>query len=141
MTAGAIIDAMNGVATLVASAWGAKPLAVPNMPFDDAALDAKSASWARLTILHSSGEQTTLAGNVGNARFGRTGVIIVQCFSPLGIGLKRAYNEAETVLAAFEGKRTADDVWFRNCRIEEVGESGAWYQINVVVEFTYEQRG
>jgi hypothetical protein len=141
MTAATIIDAADAIADCVLAVWGSKPLAVPNVAFDEKDLDASTDLWARLRIVHADGNQSTLVANEGHKRFERTGTVFVQMFSPRGKGLKGAYDEAETMLSAFEGKRTPNDVWFRRCRIEEIGESGSWYQINVVAEFTYEQRG
>lgn len=140
MTAATIIDATDGIVDRIKAVW-TKPLEIPNLAFDVNALDARTAVWARLRIRHAGGGQSTLAGNDGLKRFERFGTVFVQVFTPLGIGLKMAYDEAELMLSAFEGKRTESDVWFRECRIEEIGESGAWFQMNVTAEFTYEQRG
>ena len=142
MSAATIIDAMDEVVTLLLAAWVGKPLDVPNFKsVDEAALNPKADVWARLRIQHETGRQTGLRNVNGAPLFGRAGTIIVQVFVPLGSGLKKAYDEAEIVLGAFEGRRTPSDVWFRNCRLQEVGASGNWYQINVYADMTYDQRG
>lgn len=96
--------------------------------------------WFRVTVRHTNGEQTTLQ-EPGSRRFSREGLVTVQIFVPAGArGLTLADRLGKMATDAFEG-RQADGVWFRNVRLNEVGndEKGAWYQANVIAEFYYEQ--
>jgi hypothetical protein len=97
-------------------------------------------TWARVTIRHNTGSQQTF-GPTGGRSFNRLGVIIVQVFVPAQEGLTLADVLATIVRSAFEGKHaTADSgVWFHHARVNEVGPDGPWYQVNVLVEFVYEE--
>lgn len=109
------------------------------------ALDAKpseTATWARWTLIHADGGQNTLAGAVGRSRFGKSGAVMVEIFTPLGTGTKVAYDAAQVALNAYEGKRTSSDVWFRNVRITNEGQGrggeSAWWSTTVVADFNYD---
>lgn len=97
-------------------------------------------AWARFTIRHGRDGQRTL-GSTGNRRFGRSGIITIQVFTPLvaGGGLSLAENLAIIARDAYEGVGTPEGVWFRNVRITEVGDEGAWHQDNVIAEFEYDE--
>jgi hypothetical protein len=100
------------------------------------------ATWARWTLIHADGGQNTLAGVQGRKRFGKSGAVMVEVFTPLGGGLKVAYDAAQVALNAYEGKRTPSDVWFRNVRITNEGQGrggeSAWWSTTVVADFTYD---
>lgn len=93
--------------------------------------------WARVSITHATGGQGSLANHAGVRRWDRTGVLVVQVFAPIGDGIKTCYSLATLVSNAFEGSQ-GSDVWFRNVRLNEVGVDGAFYQINVLADFSYE---
>lgn len=99
-----------------------------------------AAAWARIRVKHATSRQTTF-GTTGNRRFTRPGLVSVQVFSPLdkGIGLSLAEKLAIIARDAFEGRSTATGIWFRNVRIQEIGPSDAWYQMNVIAEFQYDE--
>ena len=63
----------------------------------------------------------------------------VQVFTPRGEGSARSDIIASTIQGAFEGVSTNGGAWFRNARVEEVGASGTWHQVNVLVDFEYEE--
>jgi hypothetical protein len=58
-------------------------------------------------------------------------------FGPIGDGSTAAYDAATIVANAYRGARS-DLVWFRNPRINEVGRSGSFEQINFATEFYYD---
>lgn len=68
--------------------------------------------------------------------FTHTGSIIVQIFVPMGDGMGPAYTLARLVLQAYRDARGA--VWYRNHRFREVGDDGAFTQINCTIEFSYD---
>lgn len=98
-------------------------------------------AYARATVMHTDGGQATLVDSVGAIRWRRRGFCIVQCFGPqsTGKGLTIAEGLATIAKNAFEGRSSPGGIWFRNCRINEVGISGAWFQVNAIAEFTYEE--
>jgi hypothetical protein len=95
--------------------------------------------WAVVTLKHAAGFQSTLSGSVGNKTFTRLGFVTIQIFTPNGKGLQEAYDLAKVVSDAFEGVSTSGGVWFRNVRLNEIGRDGEFFQLNVVVEFRYDE--
>ena len=92
--------------------------------------------WLAVEIQHFTGGQTSL-GPV--ARYERRGQIRVSVYTEKGRGLSTSDEIAQIVLDAFEGESSAGGVWFRNCRIQEVGPDGAWSRVDVLIDFTYTQ--
>lgn len=134
-----LAEANDEILTLFKTAWDTtghvadyanveRPVTVP---------PTTTAPWARARVQHTFGEQDTLAGPTGTQRFRRDGLFTCQIFVPSGEGLSEAYSLAKTVMDAFEGASTDSGVWFRNARVNEVGPDGEWYQLNVLVDFTY----
>jgi hypothetical protein len=58
----------------------------------------------------------------------------------LGTGVTLAKRLGKIAVNAFEGKVAgpADDIWFRNVRMNEAGPPDKWFQVNVVAEFLYD---
>lgn len=97
-------------------------------------------TWARVSLMHVTGRQSSLAGVDGVRRWNRTGFISVQCFAPLARGsVQRATQLACVVRDALQGKQTASCVWFRNPRISEVGEDKDWFNVNAIIDFDYDE--
>lgn len=98
-------------------------------------------AYARASVVHNTGRQASLAGEAGAKRFRRTGILFVQCFAPLGIEnpLTIADNLGRIVLDAFEGRSSPGGIWFRSCRLNEIGPTDGWYQVNVIAEFSYDE--
>lgn len=101
--------------------------------------DDEEDPWARVTIQHTDGGQGSLTGGLGTTRWTRFGILTVQLFVPSGEGLSEAHTLGKLVTDAFEGVSTTNGVWFRNVRINEIGPDGEWYQVNVLVDFTYDE--
>lgn len=94
--------------------------------------------WARAIVRHATGGQSTLSGPInGCVRQTYGGTVYVQVFAPVGDGSTSAYDAAQIVLNAYKASH-AKNVWFRDVRINEVGTRGAFEQINVLAEFTYD---
>lgn len=99
----------------------------------------EGSSWVRSSMTHLGGGQGSLANHAGVKRWDRSGLLIFQVFTPFGDGLKRSDVISSTIQGAYEGVTTAGGAWFRSPRSEEIGKSGAWFQVNVFVEFEYEE--
>lgn len=95
--------------------------------------------WATVTLKHASGFQSTLSGVTGSKTFTRLGFITTQIFVPTGKGLQEAYDLAKVISDAFEGTSTPGGVWFSNVTLNEVGREGEFFQLNVVIEFRYDE--
>ena len=98
---------------------------------------ASETPWARVTLLHTSGGQRTLAGETGTRRFGRNGILRISVNVPAGGDQVIGYELAQKVANAYEDARL--DVWFRNTRIKEQGICGAFEQIDVLADFLYDE--
>ena len=128
------VDDMFG---LVRTAWNSDSTidweAVPGeVPFTDV-------PWIRPTIRHTPGGQASLADGTRKRRWRRNGILWIQLFVPSGSGLSKAYELAKILTDAIEGTSTEHCVWFRNTRINEIGRSGAFNQLNVLTDFTYDE--
>lgn len=110
----------------------------PGEPPDDSS--SKPQSWARVHVQHGPAFQATLPNQTGQSLYERQGLFTVQIFVPSGNGVGPAYDLAKIVTDAFQGTSTPRAVWFRRARIREIGQSGTWFQLNVLVEFTYDER-
>lgn len=97
---------------------------------------ASEAPWARVTVRHQDGRQGSLSNQAGVTRHTYTGTLFVQLFVPVGQGLTLGYTLARLVVQAYRTARGA--VWYRRQQFREAGNSGAFEQINVTVEFTYD---
>lgn len=90
--------------------------------------------WARVEVNHVAGEQKA----IGSTTYENIGFLIVQIFLPLGVGTNEGLTLSRTVMNAYRNVSTASQVWFRNPRFQDIGETDdGWYQFNVIVDFTY----
>lgn len=116
------------------------PVVYPDKAEDpDNGGDTPSANvWARATIRHADGFQSSLTGPLEELkRHSNIGTVIIQVFGKVGDGSTAAYDAAQTVATAFRKSRGIP-VWFRRVRINEVGTRGPHDQINVLADFTYD---
>lgn len=129
-------EARDEMLAVFHAAWG--PLGYP-VVWTDLPEDVPQAEtvWARVTVRHATGRQASLAGEQGARRWNRTGTLFVQVFAPVGDGSTAVYAAAQVVADAYQAARGLG-VWFRNTRINEVGASGAFEQINVLTDFSYD---
>lgn len=111
---------------------------VPTTPANPPA--GSNDTWLRAALQHGPQGQASLAGVDGVRRWSRIGFISVQCFAPLASGsVQRATRLASVVRDALQGKQTASCVWFRNPRINEVGEDRDWFNVNATIDFDYDE--
>ena len=136
-------QARDEITALFRAAWLADSVSSPYpISYDDKSDPRVSsiAPWARITVRHSFGQQHTLGGS-GERVFTRTGVAIIQVFVPFGQGLLLQDRLASVARRAFEGKSTIPgNIWFTNVSVAEIGSSGAYSQVNVTANFSYDER-
>jgi len=133
--------ARDAIGTKLKTAWDAQTPPVPLMLYDDVKGDVPKdgISWARVQVRHNESNQVTL-GEVAGRRFRRFGIVLVQIFTPFGDGLDAADAFAKVANDAFEGEETSpDEVIFRNVRVNEIGQSGDWFQTDVLADFEWDQ--
>ena len=148
MTAEKISTAAEEIEAKFRTVWAPRKCDYPNTAFDIKNV-SKDESWARFRIQTNFGNNGSLANVLGKQRFVRDGNVIIQLFFPLNKGVINPYDITETVVKAYQGKRTDSDVWFRNVRYNEIDKDVAlaygaantsnWYQINVLADFTFDQ--
>lgn len=136
-----VAQARDEITELFTSAWQAHAPGPPPVYYDDVVASEPPAgkAWARLNVKHTLGQQSTIGNPIGNSLFRRDGLVTVQIFAPAGQGLKLADQLAKVALDAFEGKSTQGGVWFRKVRVKEIGPDRAWFNINVLAEFNYDE--
>jgi hypothetical protein len=128
-------EARDEMLAVFKAAWDTTT-AAGNVTYSDKPANVPNAAWARVTVRHANGRQSSLAGAMGPKRYTQTGTLWVQVFAPVGDGMVTAYALAQTVVNAYRTARGT--VWYRNPRMQEVGSSGAFEQINVLTDFTYD---
>lgn len=127
------------------NAWNAQTPPIPLLFYTDKHQDPPDdASYARIKVIHNIFDQVTVGGKIasggGGQRFRRFGIVTVQVFTISGGGQVASDVLGEVALAAFEGQSTGSDrIEFRNARINEIGQDGPWFQVNVIAEFNYDK--
>lgn len=129
-------EARDEMLGIFSAAWAPTgfPARYPDIPEDK---DFPNSVWARVTIRHGQGGQSSLAGDVGKIRWRNQGTIFVSVFAPVGDGLVAAYTNAQVVASAYR-KAKGRCVWFRNQRIRELGQDGAFSHVQFSAEFQYD---
>lgn len=111
----------------------------PGEPPDGTDGNGNPLPYARVTIQHVDGFQPTVGSANGKRRFRHSGFITIQIFTAFGTGGLKSDRLVKVVKDAFEGKTTASSVIFRRVSPNEIGQSGAWFQTNVVIFFEYDE--
>lgn len=131
------VDAKDFMLGVFKTVWDAYP-GVPAVEYTDlpGAPPTVDKLWARVTVKHATGAQTSLGG-VGSRRFTATGFVWVQVFAPAGDGSTGALTAAQAIVNAY---RTARDtnVWFRNVMLVDMGGDGAFSRVDVKANFQYD---
>ena len=131
-------SALPAVGTLIGYA--------PNIVYQGVEEPAKMPTdklWVRVsqqTVLES---QAALAGNDLKQRYSSEGLVFSQIFIPKTKpeNYAIALAAANIIKLAFRGKQTTNCIWFRNVRIQELPAELAWFRINVVAEYQYDEIG
>jgi hypothetical protein len=114
----------------------------PQLIYDDIQANVPrdpGARWARVSIRHDGGRQETLSNENGKRMWQRTGFLFIQVFTPQGTGLSTSDLILQAFRDGFQGYASPGGIWFRDVRIEEVGNSGSFFQSNVVARFEYSE--
>lgn len=95
--------------------------------------------WARVSIRHNAGGQSTISKQDGKSRYTRSGTVYINLFAVPGDGLRTLDALTKIALDAYEGKTTPGQIWFTQARVRELGIVEGWYQVNVLVNFSYDE--
>lgn len=97
-----------------------------------------TAIWYRPLITHTGGGRRTLGDGNGVSSYIRTGLVLVNIFTPRGSGLSDPDNEGIMLLNAFEQARTTTNgVSFSETQYKELGEDGIYFVSAVQANFQY----
>lgn len=134
-------DATREIFALFKSAWDTTGFEAkyPNMGDDvpaNTGTPTAPAPWAAARVRHIRSDQAISAPP---RLYTRYGTFIVHIYIPTGIRLSSGYELATLVSDAFEGSITPGGVWFRNCRINEVGQDGNYFDLVFMAEFEYDE--
>jgi hypothetical protein len=140
--------ARNEVFALFRTAWNSRAGgvvggSVPTVIWQGdeiAAPPTEKYAYATISVLHAAGGQSSLSNAVGSNLWTNTGVVITQCFAPIGSGksLLVASGLARIAVDTFRSSSTPGGVWFTKSHLAEVGPSRGWYQVNAVANFSYD---
>lgn len=127
-------DAIMNVFKTVWDSYPGSPVAVyPDIPGAPPPVDNL---WARATVQHSTGAQSSLASDIGTRRFTAKGFVWVQVFAPAGDGSTRALTAAQAIVDAYRVARLA--VLFRDVGLIDMGGDGAFSRVDVKANFEYD---
>jgi hypothetical protein len=101
---------------------------------------ADDGEWVRIVIEHQDRRQPAIGQANGLRRYRSSGLITVQVFTPFGDGLTRTDAIADIVYDIFDGVSTqsGDGITFNNVTMREIGETGPWFQTNILADFKYD---
>jgi hypothetical protein len=106
-----------------------------------------NAFWCRVSTITTTPEkQTALRIGVApsqNRRYTSSGIVFVQIFCPMSVAdaMNKGRKLAELARNAFRGKETANNVWFRDMRIDPLAPEDEFYRFNVSVEYEFDEIG
>ncbi len=101
----------------------------PNEPF----VRPDSGQWARFTVRASDHGQQSF-GDVGDRRFRKRYMLMIQVFESLDMGTGNSEILCEYIKGVFDSK-SIDGVLYRTATVEPIGRSENWFQHNVVCPF------
>lgn len=105
----------------------------------DKPYDGPKASWARIGLRHSERRAGSLNGSDGSRLYTSKGLLVVNLFTPPGLGLAEADRLCVLFRNAVEGVSTSGGVWFRAVRTIEMGLDGSWWRTDILAEFEYDE--
>lgn len=133
------MEAADALFTLVKTTWdanaGGAPLYYENEDFERPAIPGV---FGRATIRHSVGTRITLGGSTGKI-FRRFGQLYVQVFTPQDTGQYDIRVLTDSLAHAFEDVPASFGVRIRDVSINELGNDGTYFQVNVVADFSYDR--
>lgn len=150
MTADAVplIDARDELMALAKAAIDAAPFATSPKVLWQASLEDRpdngKDTWARVGLTHNprAGQAVGIGGPADGPRlYHYYGQLYIQLFTPLGDGLSLSDAVSKVLVQALRRGRTPSNVRTSNAVSVEVGRDGTWYQVNVLADFSYYDRG
>jgi len=133
----------NELIKLVYDAWKANPdstvYPIYFYDVDDNKPSDGLEVWCRVSVTHVTGSQATLSNQDNKRRWRRTGILMIQLFTPIGTGLSLSDKYSKIIVDALDGSSTDSCAWVRNVRVNELGREGTWCQTNIIADFEYDE--
>ncbi len=120
----------SGVTSAIALHWDDVKL---DPPGEDK--DGNAVAWARVTVVHFTSTQETLAGP-GSRKHQTEGAVTVQIFTPVGDGRALADSIVAVLNPAIRNVAIGD-LWFFDVVTNEGPKDGPWATDNFVAGFRY----
>lgn len=145
-------QAVDAMFALFRTAWNAGAVAivgtVPEVRWQGVEGKEKppvSGYWCRVSTQSVIEQQTSHKSGLApdeSRRYTSSGLLFVQLFCPMSDAQAMDKGRRLAMLArdAFRGKET-NNIWFRNCRINELPPDENAYRFNIVVEYEYDDIG
>lgn len=97
--------------------------------------------WVRASYTNTAAGQSTLSEQGHKKRWRRNGTFYAQFFSPIKdpSALRKAKELAILAQRAYEAAGSQCGLTFRDIRIDPVGPSESWFQLNLVARYEYEE--
>lgn len=97
--------------------------------------------FVRVSIQTANRGQANLTGNDLKRRYNSGGLIFAQIYAPSDKmeNYEIASRLASLIITAFDGKQTENCIWFRNTRIRELPKDLAWWRMDVLSEYDYDE--
>lgn len=136
-----IATARDAIYEVFRAAWAASAYTAVPVFWPDVRKDfPTTGSWVRVHLQHNGERQRTIGGAVGNRRYGVWGILTFQVFTESGDGGDANDAMCKVIKTAYRGVNTgADAITFRNVRVVEAGQDGGFWQMNVMVDFDYDE--
>ena len=135
-------QARNEIISTFKTAWdaGAESTGLNVLYWDTEGEVPDSGAYARVTVRHATGEQTTVGSAAGKRRYERAGTVTVQIFTEHNEGGTLSDKLVNIIENAFRGVTTSPGrVIFRRVRTNEIGQDSQWFQVNVLADFEYDE--
>lgn len=124
----------NRVLDNLPSGYTASTVKLPNISFNQPGND----KWLRLSVV----DQDVNNVQAGGLWLRYNSLLVIDVFYPIGRNTIAQLEEAETIAANFENQSFGgvdnDDLKCFEALIEEQGEDGSWYHVQINITATYE---
>jgi hypothetical protein len=100
--------------------------------------------WVLHSVQNVKEMQASLSDNTGlpgQKRYTSLGLVIIQFFMPKNVANAKSLGRTLAMIAknAYRGKNTANGIWFKNVRINDLPTFEDWYRLNVIAEYSYDE--
>lgn len=93
--------------------------------------------WIRPVINFNAGAQESIGGPNVATRHSDAGVIIIQVFSSLGLGLDQGDDAAQRLTSLFRAQSDAG-IRYYDVGVRDIGRDENWWQSNVSISFSFD---